>query len=115
MEKSGAAYSLILIAGLLPIAAVAVIFPRLLLIFVFVAAAFCLWWTLYFKSAGYCVVSGSLVLRSGILFIKRRCIPVENIQWVMRLKLPFLHKAVLTAIHTASGTVVIFADFSTNC
>lgn len=115
MEKSGAAYTLILIAGLLPLVAGAVIFPRIILLFVIAAAVFGCWWTLYFRRAGYSVVAGSLVVRSGVLFRKLRCIPVENIQWVMRLKLPFLQKSVITAVHTASGSVVIFTDFSTNC
>lgn len=115
MEKSSAAYCLVLLIGLLPPAAGAAIFPWLLPIFILWAAAFGIWWTLYFRSTEYSIISDNLVLRSGILFRKRRCIPVENIQWVMRLKLPFLQQAVLTAVHTASGAVVIFADFSTNC
>lgn len=115
MEKSCAAYRLVLLCGLLLLTAAAVIFPRLLPIFIFGAAVFGVWWTLYFRSVGYCIVSGSLVVRSGVLFRKQRCIPIENIQWVMRLKLSFLKKAVFTAVHTASGSVVIFADFSTDC
>lgn len=115
MKKSCAAYRLVLLCGLLLLTAAAVIFPQLMLIFIFGAAVFGVWWTLYFRSVGYCIVSGSLVVRSGVLFRKQRCIPIENIQWVMRLKLPFLQETVFTTVHTVSGSVVIFADFSTDC
>lgn len=115
MEKSRVAYRLVSLCGLLLLTAAAVIFPRLMLIFILGAAVLGVWWTLYFRSVGYCIVSGSLVMRSGVLFRKQRCIPIENIQWVMRLKLPFLQETVFTAVHTASGSVVIFADFSTYC
>ena len=76
-------------------------------------ALFTLWWTLYFRGSSYKVSGGSLVVSSGVFFRKTRTIPLISVLRTTRLTTPFLKSALLTVIHTAGGSSVIFADFST--
>lgn len=108
MKKSMDIYYIILalilsaaLAGLL----IPILFPA--------AMFFLVWWRLFYHRISYTLTKDELIIHSGVIFRKLRCVRLDNIQWVMRLKLPFRETASLTALHTASGTVVIFAEFST--
>ncbi|MBE6888972.1 MAG: PH domain-containing protein [Ruminococcaceae bacterium] len=110
MKKSLGAFYLVAAAILASAAALALVFSAWLLL---VAIPLILWWALYFRSLSYSIQGKSILLCSGVLFKKRRIVPLENIQRVMHLRCVFWRNTILSVVYTASGGIVIFAHFST--
>ena len=96
--------ALILLAALAGLC-ISILFP--------VAIFLLVWWRLFYHRLSYTLTKDELIIHSGVIFRKLRGIRLDNIQWVMRLKIPFRETASLTALHTPSGIIVIFTDFST--
>lgn len=110
MKKSLGAFYLVAAAILAAAAALALIFSAWLLLS---AVPPLLWWALYFRSLGYSIQGKSILIYSGVLFKKRRIVPLKNIQRVMHLRCVFLRNTILSVVYTASGGIVIFTHFST--
>lgn len=71
------------------------------------------YWCGYYYSLKYTIGNNVLEITSGILFKKRRSIPLSNILWEMRLTSPFFAGSAMTVLHTSGGNAVVFCDFST--
>lgn len=110
MKKSLGAYFLVTAAAVAAAAVIALLSSVWLLA---AAVPFLLWWTLYFRSLSYSIEGKSILIRSGVLFKKRRIVPLKNIQRVMHLRCAFLKDTILSVVYTASGSIVIFTRFST--
>lgn len=65
-------------------------------------------WLLRFRSITYEKENGNLMIRSGVFVRSVRIIKTENILWQSVLKIGSL--TLLTAVHTAGGTAVLFCD-----
>ena len=74
-----------------------------------------IWLVLYYNRLKYWLSDNTICIKCGVLFTRRKRIPVANILWTMRLSMPFYRMVALTILHTAGGVAVIFADFSTEC
>ena len=110
MKKSLGAFYFVAAVILAAAAALALIFSAWLLLS---AVPPLLWWALYFRSLGYSIQGKSILIYSGVLFKKRRIVPLKNIQRVMHLRCVFWRNTILSVVYTASGKLVIFAHFST--
>lgn len=110
MKKSKSIYYLIIALIVSAAVASALLMP----LFLPLAVLTGIWWVMFYRRLSYTLTANELIISSGVLLKKLRCVRTENIQWVMRLKLPLCKTASLSALHTASGTVVIFGECSTN-
>lgn len=108
MRKSKDIYYFILM-----LTATAAILAVRIIVLLCAVILFGVWWALYYNRLSYSVMQDRLVIKSGVFFRKLRVVKLENIQWVMRLKLPMRRAASLTALHTLNGIIVILSDFST--
>lgn len=77
------------------------------------AAAVSVWWSLYYSTIQYTLSNNAVEITSGIIFRRRRSIPLRNILWEMRLTSPFFRGSAMSVLHTSGGNAVVFCDFST--
>lgn len=77
------------------------------------AAAVSVWWSLYYSTIQYTLSNNTIEITSGIIFRRRRSIPLRNILWEMRLISPLFRGSAMSVLHTSGGNAVVFCDFST--
>ena len=77
------------------------------------AAAVSVWWSLYYSTIQYTLSNNTIEITSGIIFRRRRSIPLRNILWEMRLTSPLFRGSAMSVLHTSGGNAVVFCDFST--
>ena len=77
------------------------------------AAAVSVWWSLYYSTIQYTLSNNTIEITSGIIFRRRRSIPLRSILWEMRLTFPFFRGSAMSVLHTSGGNAVVFCDFST--
>ena len=77
------------------------------------AAAVSVWWSLYYSTIQYTLSNNTIEITSGIIFRRRRSIPLRNILWEMRLTSSLFRGSAMSVLHTSGGNAVVFCDFST--
>lgn len=76
---------------------------------------FIFWWALYYYKLEYTQGETTISIKSGIFFKRERKLRHDDILWTMALKIPINKGDILTLLHTAGGSIVIFGGFSTHC
>lgn len=116
LRKSRSPYYIFLFVTALPVALVMILIGEIISVVAFgLYLLLSLWWSLFYYSLEYSADMNTVCIKNGVFLKKIRHIPVCNILWTMRLKMPFCRGASVCVLHTSGGAAVIFADFSTEC
>jgi len=71
------------------------------------------YWVGYYYLLDYTLSENVIYITSGILFKRRRRVPLENILWEMKLTSPLFRGCAMTVIHTSGGITAVFGEILT--